>query len=171
MHFNIEKTLQPSITGEFIMWIPGMNALDSLLLTNEVILPLWLKSVCEASAALPSTWHYTLQSHAANLELFPWVLKKRSSWFFELETKLVHAAHSEKGEVLVRSKPTKWSFFFFSPNRREKQNKTSQAAVLRHTGSVILKACCGPSIIFTRLSDVFIFVYLTSNHQREQQGE
>lgn len=55
--------------------------------------------------------------------------KKEKAKQFELETKLVHAAHTEKGKVLVRSK---------GPN--ENENKASWAAASRHLGSVIFKS-------------------------------
>lgn len=48
-------------------------------------------------------------------------------FFSELETKLVHAAHTEKGKVLVRRKGPNDRFF---PNRREKDNKPAETSRL-----------------------------------------
>lgn len=112
--------------------------LDWLLWINEVILPL-IKICVEASTVLPSTWHYTLQPHAANLELFPWILQKKKQQskavgFLSWEIKLVHAAHTEKGRVLVRSKGPNDHF----SKQEGEENRTSRAAVWRNAGSVLL---------------------------------
>lgn len=114
------------------MNLVSLNTLERLLLINKVILP--LNKICVKHRLLPSTWHYTLQPHAADLELFPWILDKKTQakqldFFFpsELETKLVHAAHTEKGKVLVRRKGPNDRFF---PNRREKDNKPAETSRL-----------------------------------------
>lgn len=99
--------------------------LDWLLWINEVILPL-IKICVEASTVLPSTWHYTLQPHAANLELFPWILQKKtakqSSWFFELGDKISPRCSHWKGQSISQKKRTKWSFL--QTGGRRKQNLT-----------------------------------------------
>lgn len=54
--------------------------------------------------------------------------------FLSWEIKLVHAAHTEKGRVLVRSKGPNDHF----SKQEGEENRTSRAAVWRNTGSVLL---------------------------------